>query len=677
MCVSLFGFLDLFRQPVVLYFNGIPKRSSTLGIMASILIYIFLVYSFFQSDLYKKESPIVVTQDTQSPNAAAMHFDSKLFALSLSDTFGNRFLDPKLFTIILRYFYSPVAFEARELRPCVLSDVKNNETFFKEYQFGNSLCLKNKSFFLQGDAGSEDWHYVSVSLFLCDNSTSNNTCKSQTEIDNFFSSFTSQKFFNVFFGDTQINLNNYEAPFLAINTYNFQLLDPAVKKRTYYYFKQATVETDTGWLFPDIRSQSDFMFSSKDMDFQIRTNQNQPIYQYLFFSSRDRVVVSRRYQTIAEFLGGFAGIVRFMTVFCGGVINSFLHINTLKLIVNKIYAFPKILRNKKKNSKSFGIQKTLKSEPPKNESLNLQRNEKISESRIEEFLKISKNEVPGEPTKTETRENLENLNLKQNNEFFKKKLKDDSFVLEHFSVEGMPEMSSEIKENIRISAKLEECLETTKAHNDTIVENNFKTNAEITRNTEDNVILAKKMTKSQRMRKSVVSLLDYFYTMKDQDGENKLKVSYWEYITLFFDYFKKKASLKNKLIRKAEQTYIEELDVVNIVTKIHDLEKLKILLLDEDQLVLFNYLSKPIISLEKNQEDIREEDDIQSLSQKNMTHFINRGKNAKIHLEESYKKLLTRTDDKLSKKLIGFFDKEVYEYQKLLPSKTKKSMTHN
>ena len=675
MCFSLFGFLDLFRQPVMLYFNGIPKRSSTLGIMTSILIYIFLIYSFFKSDLYKKESPIVVTQETQSPNAAAMYFDdNKIFAFSLSDSVGNRFIDPTIFTIMFRYFYSPVAFELREMRPCVLSDVKN-ETFFQEYQFGNFLCLKNKSFVLQGDAGSENWHYVAISLFLCDNSTSNNTCKSQAEIDNFFNSFTSQKFFNVFFGDTQISLNNYEKPFLAINTYNFQLVDSAVKKRSYYYFKQATVETDTGWLFPDIRSQSDFMFSSKEMDFQIRTNQNQPIYQYLFFSSRDRVVVSRRYQTIAEFLGGFAGIVRFMIVFCGGVINSFLHINTLKLIINKIYAFPKILKNKKKNLKSCSIQKNLISDLPKNESLNLQKNEKITESRIDEFLKISKKEVL-EPMKTENRENFENMNLKLNNEFCKKKLKDDSFVLEHFSVEGMPEMNSEIKENILISEKLEECLETTKVHNDTIIEKNLKTNVENTKNTEENVILAKRMTKSQRMKKSVVSLLDYFYTLKDQNGQNKLKVSYWEYISLFFDHFKKKSSLKNKLIRKAEQTYIEELDVVNIVTKIHDLEKLKILLLDEDQLVLFNYLSKPIISLEKNQDNIREEDGIQSLSQKNMTHFINIGKNAKIHLEESYKKLLQRTDDKLSTKLIGFFDKEVYDSQKLLQSKTKRMPPH-
>ena len=96
-----------------------------------------------------------------------------------------------------------------------------------------------------------------------------------------------------------------------------------------------------------------------------------------------------------------------------------------------------------------------------------------------------------------------------------------------------------------------------------------------------------------------------------------------------------------------------------------DLEKLKILLLDEDQLVLFNYLSKPVLTLE----NFIEENENQSPSQKKLTHYFNREKNAKIHVEESYNKLLTRTDDKLSTKLIGFFDKEIYDYQKMKESK--------
>ena len=45
-----------------------------------------------------------------------------------------------------------------------------------------------------------------------------------------------------------------------------------------------------------------------------------------------------------------------------------------------------------------------------------------------------------------------------------------------------------------------------------------------------------------------------------------------------------------------EKVFFNDMDIVNIVTKLQDLEKLKILLLNEDQLVLFNYLSKPSIN---------------------------------------------------------------------------------
>ena len=164
-----------------------------------------------------------------------------------------------------------------------------------------------------------------------------------------------------------------------MNTINVQFADPAVKKRTSYFFKKALVQTDIGWLFSDIQTKTDFMFSSKEFDFQIRTNENQPISQYLFYSSKDKVVVSRRYQTIAEFLGGFAGVVRFVTIFCGVLINSFLHINTLKIIINKIYAFPKIFINKKQKSTRFPIQKNMTNSLPKNVNFNLQKIEKSSQ----------------------------------------------------------------------------------------------------------------------------------------------------------------------------------------------------------------------------------------------------------------------------------------------------------
>lgn len=77
-----------------------------------------------------------------------------------------------------------------------------------------------------------------------------------------------------------------------------------------------------------------------------------------------------------------------------------------------------------------------------------------------------------------------------------------------------------------------------------------------------------------------------------------------------FDYFKyllkksfcMKRNEKEQLIEKADKLYKQELDITCILKKIHEIDKLKSLILDKDQLVLFNYLDKPHISLKSKEE---------------------------------------------------------------------------
>lgn len=126
---------------------------------------------------------------------------------------------------------------------------------------------------------------------------------------------------------------------------------------------------------------------------------------------------------------------------------------------------------------------------------------------------------------------------------------------------------------------------------------------------------------------------------------------------MIFDVFQSNKSVRHQLIRKAEKTYNEDLDLVNLMRKLHDLDKLKILLLDEDQLVLFNFLSKPVINIDMLNE--KEMDETLSVSQRRVTQLMNRGKNAKLYLEESYKKVFEKTD-KISAKLVEFFDQEIH-----------------
>lgn len=96
---------------------------------------------------------------------------------------------------------------------------------------------------------------------------------------------------------------------------------------------------------------------------------------------------------------------------------------------------------------------------------------------------------------------------------------------------------------------------------------------------------------------------------------------------------------------------MEDLDIEKLITKLHDLEKLKILLLDEEQLVVFNYLSKPVIKID----DEKDYEETLSPSQRKVLNLTHRQKNAKLFLNEALVKTREKNDN-LSRKLIDLFE---------------------
>ena len=480
-----------------------------------------------------------------------------------------------------------------------------------------------------------------------------------------------------------MNVDDYDQPFKKLNKVEWQLVDPAVKKRTISYFKKATVVTDSGWLFPDLQTQSSFQFENKEFDFQIRQNQNQPVFQYIFFSSKDEIRYVRRYQTIAEFLGGFAGVAKLISIVCAIFVNNFIYIDTLKHILNKIYSFPPYANKKPTKRKIKKIKNKTKSI-----DLTFSKERKAIAPPLQEFNRIDKvkdsqhlgKELEIDKTqnnlKTETLENhLFTKEEERCNEvlaiipnhtptILKKKLRDDSFVLEHFS-----ERSHTEKDKSATSKP--------KTINETEIPTLTKPVPDLDQKTHEvkiseiqNSVLVdprEKLNPKKKKRKLKERIVSFFKKNKSEYTENNFKLSFWEYISLAFDVFKSKKSLRHRLIRKAEKTYEEDLDVVSLVRKLHDLDKLKILLLDEDQLVLFNYISKPMINVDLLEKEV---DESLSVSQKRLTRLIDREKNAKLYLEESYRKVFEKKD-KISEKLIEFVEKEIYNLGNINTEKQK------
>lgn len=133
-------------------------------------------------------------------------------------------------------------------------------------------------------------------------------------------------------------------------------------------------------------------------------------------------------------------------------------------------------------------------------------------------------------------------------------------------------------------------------------------------------------------------------------GNKEISLSYLEYLWyLIAVLIHKTKTKKQQLIKKAEDQFNSEMDIVNILTGVHEIEKLKVIVLDSDQLVLFNHLTKPLIYI--NQTDF--ENSAQLKMNKMRMLRKNEGKNHFFH--DSYNKV-ANANSLINNRIIEFIE---------------------
>ena len=118
--------------------------------------------------------------------------------------------------------------------------------------------------------------------------------------------------------------------------------------------------------------------------------------------------------------------------------------------------------------------------------------------------------------------------------------------------------------------------------------------------------------------------------------------------TNIFDYFKIAIFNKNKteylrekqkLLRMSNKEINDQLDIITILKKLQEIDKLKSILLTKQQINLFNLLSKPLISLENNPGNINYSQNIDNNTLKDTVEYYKNSRNSdpssidyKLHL---------------------------------------------
>ena len=144
--------------------------------------------------------------------------------------------------------------------------------------------------------------------------------------------------------------------------------------------------------------------------------------------------------------------------------------------------------------------------------------------------------------------------------------------------------------------------------------------------------------------------IDSGKVLKIEKNEGKVEITYWEYI---FSCLKSKVvELKTNLIKKGLRQVDTSFDITYIMNKLVELDKMKAIIFDKNQLNLFEYIPKPVITLNEDKKNHRHK--ISRLM--NSTHA-----NKELLAVKSYKKLKEKiTKNQIDEKLIQMmvFDNE-------------------
>ena len=611
---AFFNSLDLFKQPLSLRISHQEKTSTNFGIFISVIIYVFLGYSFSQNDFFKRLNPLIIFQTLTISHPPNIKYQGNPFAFSVKDNLGNIYTDQTYFNITAQEFqgitlsngtFIPITTE-KKFHICEENEVKRSEDWLN---FNNNYCLDDSSFELEGEEGENLVKNFEIHLNVCQNKTDSNiTCKSPDEINAFFN----LKHLSLTFMDNYFEAKNYENPIVSKSSIKKYKVGSELNTLVTISFQKSEIITDETNFFnfnPQNEIKETYLFEKEKIEYGMSSLNFMPIASFLIYSSDNVLIINRSYQKLSDALAVLGGLLScFMVV--GRILSQIdktLHMTIV--LMNYLYSFQQPNNPysdkspiKKQNSSLFfhhspnpnDIELKVNKQEHNNEKEKQENemNENIEINSFKEFEMNSKLKTSQRHLLSPENNNKSHVEIEKLKE---KILLDESFMSQRFSKENSPKKNKKknsdplVNRNVAMSPTCQE-LKTHKKE---------KTPLKINNNPRRKSIFGGSILSASNNLDPEKKTLEEFLKFRDQ--KNRIVFTIFDYVK----YCSKKIfgmanNLKEKLFIRAREIFEHEIDIVKILQRVQDIEKLKYLLLNENQIALFNILEKPMIYVDEN-----------------------------------------------------------------------------
>ncbi|EAR91784.2 transmembrane protein, putative (macronuclear) [Tetrahymena thermophila SB210] len=667
--------LDIFGSQIFLRFNKKQTYNTRLGSYFTLIIYLLIFYRLFGliEDVIQRNNPEVIYNERQVDDPAIFQASSKSFpmAFAMEDPIDfNHFIDESIYTVTAFWNQKHLAFDdanqqyiytwnqtSINVQPCTIENFQNleNQKYYLNLNYTNMYCLPpDFELPIQGDFTSLVYSEIQIMVKKC---TKN--CQSQEILDKFLQ----RSNFGLQLSDSYVDPTISDNPFKIYSRDMFWSTSTQLPKDVTVYIRNNYVYSDFGLLFTDVTTQRLPAYSFYESQDYPSSFQDYFLSIYFRFEKQKEGVYKRSYRKFSSILSEIGGFTQsFLAIgyiICKKISQTKLDID----LINKAFKFEGSLKSKQQNeeneaNKSIihqqqkqGNEKKLKKS---NQSQEKKNSSKVIFSSSDENLRKtqqpSKNNIQSIIQKSQINEKGQKQILPQNppkNSLICQDQKSDKFYCNLNEQDAVLEQNENKKGNqLKISQLLMSYIQDQSTQ--------FKKSVGIPDNQEQQINnLQNKGFSEKEQEKSKKQVEDQF--KKNFDNQmSSMQLSIWQYFkSAIFCYFSKLHKEQKNIINYSREKLYYNIDIFNIIHKLNELEKLKRLIFDQDQLKLFDYLPKPTIQtdISMKQNDKKEEIEIDLLYQDNRSELQKACESFQAYQNIAYKSDQSTLDQKLINQL--------------------------
>ena len=639
--------IDFFGVSVSLRLDGEPSANTILGGLLSLCLSIGLTVTFFNfaQDLIYKRNPSIATETRyldQRPNITFSQSELPI-AFGISGE-GSDYIDAKgLFTLSAEILYNDntdVEFEMIStplpVRHCIESDFPMLWKNFGELANG-LYCIEDLNATIFGYFDDDDVQYLSIKTSFC-NPEIDDECMTKEEIEAEF--HTNTYYFNIFFIDTTINLQNYTHPsnrqlftkYQGMSSYAYKYMEIAMQNQRY--------ETNDILIFDNNISESSIAYQSHDFG-ETNIGEDLLLFDCMFVSSNIFSIHYRTYQKISDVLANVGGISSVAIFVCEIGCYFFARTRRNEQILNGIFEYDISESSESVKSKLWFNDKFWERQSYMTKNLNCgfvhsENSDELSSKNNSNNNKNMSSVFKGRKTdyKTNTKmfsKEMTNMNQGANTNFINSPINDN---FELISIRAR-DTTKKIIHTSKYPSPIDKELTTyTKSINvlspsinvnpikvidsDNIIDNemisasdrssknklikeissssSLEYNEKVFSIPEEKISLKKK---SSQKTKVTADMVNKIIKMRDKPTQ-QIHFTFCDILLLYTCRCcaRTKAKKMFRLLQKSEPILDELLDIRIFVRKLDELDKLKMVLLSEKQVALFNFISKEMCSLD-------------------------------------------------------------------------------